>query len=1016
MTGNNPAGPLAVIGMLMIAAVFSSSACRDLGDTATTRISERREIIRTYPFSDPDPVPVFARMSMWGRGARLYPYFFFDAFTETGIDTDWTVVRMENPYIRVDILPEIGGKVRGAVEKKTGFEFIYTNPVVKFREIALRGPWTSGGIEFNFGTVGHAPSTATPVDYLIRRNPDGGASCVVGTMDLPSRTRWSVTITLPPDTAYFETRSSWINPTPFSQSYYAWMCAAVRAADDLKYIFPGRRHIGHDYNIPLEPWPVDREGRDLSWYRNNAFGGPKSYFTVGTHEDFFGGWYADTDFGFGHWALYSDMPGKKIWIWDHSRSGEIWVDLLTDGHGQYTEPQSGRLLNQSDHEFFMPLVADRWREIWFPYRGIGPMVKASPIAVLSAEIRDDGLHVGLFALQAINEDLVVTSEGRTLHRERIRLRTSEAWTKTLPGPVEESFSIVLGDKVAYSGDRHASDIERPFKFGLPGGPTAQAHYLEGNRLEKERNPARALASYRACLELEPYHVPALTRIAEIHCRRGEYEKALGFAARALEISMYDPAANFAYGTIARRLGLLVDAKETYGWAARSMAYRSAANSRLAAIALLEKDLALSREYAERALDYNAFNSAAWEILAAGRRKAGDIDGARRAQRRLLDIEPLNHQARFERYLLEPKERHLEEFRGMIRNEFPHETYLEMAVNYVDMGCPEDAVALLRLAPPYPTVLYWLAWLRRDAAPVESALLLEKASSLSLHLVFPFREESIPVFEWAAEKRPDDWKPRYYLGLILWGKDRIDEAAGLFDLCDASDYAPLFVSRGMLRAGKNPAAALADFTKAVNLDDGAWRNRQALISHLRSFGRHREALAAARDAVGRFPNVSPLKVELVKSFMNTGRYAEAAGILETLRILPFEGAREVHGLYVRTHIQLALAAMRAGNWTEAIERLDTSKEYPERLGTGAPFHPDVRLQDYLAARCYDRLGMENKAEERRRAIYDYTLAHGQDRTTHNYFGALVFDYYGEHEMADALPQRTPPPADILDVLR
>ncbi|MCX6567817.1 MAG: DUF5107 domain-containing protein, partial [Candidatus Aminicenantes bacterium] len=365
---------------VLAAALLTGTSCRFTSTTSGARVEERTEAIRTYPFSDPDPVPIFARSSMGSQGARLYPYFVFDRFTAVPIEKSWTVVRLKNPYIEVAVLPQAGGKVWGASEKATGREFIYWNHVLKFRQIALRGPWTSGGIEFNFGIVGHAPSTATPVDYVLKQNPDGSASCVVGTMDLPSRTRWSVTITLPKDGAVFETDALWVNPTPFSQSYYAWSCAAVKTADDLRYIFPGQWSISHDYSVPLEPWPVDRRGRDLSYYRNNAFPGSKSYFTVGEYEDFYGGWYEKADAGFGHWSRYEDMPGRKVWIWDLSRSGEIWVDLLTDKDGQYTEPQAGRLLNQSDHGDFPPGAADRWRELWFPYQGIGPMAKASPHA------------------------------------------------------------------------------------------------------------------------------------------------------------------------------------------------------------------------------------------------------------------------------------------------------------------------------------------------------------------------------------------------------------------------------------------------------------------------------------------------------------------------------------------------------------------------------------------------------------------------------------------------------------
>ncbi len=204
---------------------------------------------------------------------------------------------MENPYIEVSVLPQVGGKIWGATEKSTGREFIYTNYVLKFREIALRGPWTSGGIEFNFGIVGHTPAGAAPVDYLMRTNPDGSVSCIVGTMDLPSRTRWSVTINLPRDKAYFETRAFWYNPSPLHQSYYAWMNGAIKTGEDLQYIFPGRCHIAHNFSVPLKPWPVDRTGRDLSWYKNNNFGSYKSYFTVGEYENFFGCYWHDSEFG-----------------------------------------------------------------------------------------------------------------------------------------------------------------------------------------------------------------------------------------------------------------------------------------------------------------------------------------------------------------------------------------------------------------------------------------------------------------------------------------------------------------------------------------------------------------------------------------------------------------------------------------------------------------------------------------------------------------------------------------------
>ncbi len=114
-------------------------------------ISQSLQKMKTYPFSDPDPVA--------NPSESIYPYFHFDGFSARAADKEWTVVTLENEYIRLTILPEIGGKVWGAIDKKSGKQFIYSNDAVKFRSIAMRGPWTSGGIEFNFGIIGHAPTT-----------------------------------------------------------------------------------------------------------------------------------------------------------------------------------------------------------------------------------------------------------------------------------------------------------------------------------------------------------------------------------------------------------------------------------------------------------------------------------------------------------------------------------------------------------------------------------------------------------------------------------------------------------------------------------------------------------------------------------------------------------------------------------------------------------------------------------------------------------------------------------------
>lgn len=168
-------------------------------------ISEETIPLETYDFGKPNPVPIFK------ENPKIYPYFKFEEYEHQSSKKDWKVVTLENDYIKVLVLPEIGGKVWGAIEKSTGEEFLYQNDVVKFRNIAMRGPWTSGGIEFNFGIIGHHPGTATPVNYITKKNDDGSVSCFVGTTDLPSNTTWQVEIRLEKDKAYFETNVNWYN-------------------------------------------------------------------------------------------------------------------------------------------------------------------------------------------------------------------------------------------------------------------------------------------------------------------------------------------------------------------------------------------------------------------------------------------------------------------------------------------------------------------------------------------------------------------------------------------------------------------------------------------------------------------------------------------------------------------------------------------------------------------------------------------------------------------------------------
>lgn len=135
-------------------------------------------------------------------------------------------------------------------------------------DVALRGPWLSGGIEFNFGIIGHSPSTSTPIDWFTRENGDGSVSCFVASDEYITRTRWQVEVRLGADADEFETRVAWYNSSGLPAPYYHWMNAAYSLRHDPEFLFPGVAAVGHEGEIVTRTWPLDAKGRAP------ALGGP----------------------------------------------------------------------------------------------------------------------------------------------------------------------------------------------------------------------------------------------------------------------------------------------------------------------------------------------------------------------------------------------------------------------------------------------------------------------------------------------------------------------------------------------------------------------------------------------------------------------------------------------------------------------------------------------------------------------------------------------------------------------
>jgi tetratricopeptide (TPR) repeat protein len=940
------------------------------------RISEELRAIPTYPFSEPNPVPILT------RDTRLYPYHSFEGYSVDSEPREWKVVHLENDYIEVFVLPEVGGKVWGAVVKKNGHEFIYRNEVLKFRNIALRGPWTSGGIEFNFGVIGHTPATATPVDYELRENPDGSVSVFVGAMDLPSRTSWRVEIRLEPDKAYFETRALWYNPTPLAQPYYNWMTGAAFARDDLEMTIPGNAYLEHSGQV--RDWPIDPAGRYLPLYRNNTFDGHKSYHVVGELNDFFGGYYHDDDYGFGHWARYEEMPGQKLWLWALSREGGVWEDLLTDTDGQYVEFQAGRLfvqyspgaaVNPISQASFAPMSESRWSETWFPLEGIGGLTDASRSGAMHVSGDGGAIEIAINAFERVSDTLRVWADGRLVSEKPLDLEPLGRFRATVDIGDAGRFRVAVPRlDLDYDSDPADRRLSRPFatdSAALPAIPKTDRAVFEARELMKGRWYARARPLFETALASEPWNRKALLGTAELAYRSGRYPEGLDRVNRALQLDAYDAEANFMAGALYRAMGRTADARDAFGWAARSVGYRSAAYAQLAEVMIGEASFDEAERYARAAIDYDRYSVPGWRALAVAGRLSGDVVLAAEARAELLAIDPLHHFVRAEAFLEargagQGAAEERAAFMASLGGEFPEQSLLEVAIAYADLGLRDNAAALLELGAGEgegPVARAWRAYLGRDpsllAEPVDPAF------------AFPFRTETLPALEWATGTS-EAWAWKYLLALNLWTVDRLPEAADLLDgLGQEPDYGPLYTARGSLLSQLRGTDPTPDFQRAVALAPEERTLHVDLVRHLEDAGRWTAAVTAVGRARALFPGDFNLALLEARAFLHVGRAAEAVEILESAHVLPSESARESHRLYEQAHTLVALDAMDAGRYADARAQLSAALEWPESLGQGRRYEPEERLVRFLLAETGARMGSRSASDEDYRAVVDAT---------------------------------------------
>ena len=414
---------------------------------------EEQWSIPTYPSPTPEEMPMFAETTgHQGTSGNPYPARVVTKVDrENRYERNYTVIRLENDYIRVAIIPELGGRVFEAYDKTTGYDFLYRQHVIKPALIGAYGSWISGGIEFNW-PYHHRPSTLMPVDWVIEREEDGTAIVWLSEHEPVDRTKGMVGIVLHPDASYFETRVTVTNRTPYAHSFLWWENAAVGIHEGYRLVFPPDvTWVHHHYDRSHTTFPMAfglygadniTEAKDISWHKNSRLA--TSYFAAPSKFDFFGGYDYRRECGVLHIANHHVSPGKKMFTWGYGTNADNWEKQLTDTDGQYAELMAGSYTDdQPDFTWLAPYESKTFSQYWYPTQGLGYATAATLDAAV-AFLREEGeLRINVTSEFEGATVLLTDEDGNTLLEETADLTPSVVKTYKVDYPAGKKLAVTV---------------------------------------------------------------------------------------------------------------------------------------------------------------------------------------------------------------------------------------------------------------------------------------------------------------------------------------------------------------------------------------------------------------------------------------------------------------------------------------------------------------------------------------------------------------------------------------------
>lgn len=1006
---------------------------RTARESEPVQYREEKVIFPTYPVPAADPNPMFLEKRVYqGSSGKVYPNPFTDHVSLQKKDATYRAILLENEFVQLMILPEIGGRIHAGLDKTNRYDFFYRQNVIKPALVGLLGPWISGGVEFNWPQH-HRPSTFMPVHTFIERGGDGSATVWLSEHDPMNRTKGMVGISLAPGSAVVEAKVRLYNRTPLPHTFLWWANVAVHAHERYQAFFPPDvRFVADHARRAISSFPLARgvyygvdysPGTDITWYKNIPV--PTSYMVTESKYDFLGGYDHARQAGLVQTCNRHLSPGKKLWTWGNAEFGYAWDRNLTDGDGPYLELMTGVFTdNQPDFSWIHPFETRTFSQYWYPIQKIGPAKNANTEAAVNLEFAAGSARLGVCVTSRRTVRVKLARSGNTVFDRRMELTPGDPFVEEIEcaGEAREyRLSVRDADDKELIGyqPEELRDSTPPAVATAPPPPakieSADELYLTGLHLEQYRHATRPAEAYWAeGLSRDPDDARINNAMGLSCLRRGQFAQAEQHFERAVRRltlrnrNPYDGEPLYNLG-LANRYQLKNSAAyDAFYKSVWNYAWQGASYYALASISTEQDALPLALEQVEQSLDADGQNLKARALKAALLRKLGRTNEARALVEDSLALDPLDFRVMAERVLLTRESEQVKTFLAALDGDV--QTLLDVGYDLAWSGLREDALFLLQAfssepCSGYPMLGYTLSWLAAMLGHEgESRQFAEAGESASSHYCFPARLEEMIVLEDCLRRRPESARASYYLGNLYYDKRRYEEAIRCWRRSAELDskFSIPFRNLGIAEFNvlRNPEGADRMYARAFETapQDARVLYEWDQLKKRAGLASPEERLCTLREHWALVERRDDLCVEYITLLNQRGEWRAALELLSARKFCPWEGGEGlVSAQYVHAHRELGRDGLAAGNAREALDHFDAARHYPHNLGEGRhllTLERDLDFFSALAARALSDLPLTQ-------SYFTAAAAPLSSPGIHSYFRALALRELGDEDASRAV---------------